>query len=230
MKKIIQSISIFIITSFTITLYSCSDDPVNSGTTYYTINSISGTVNGLDSSIRELRAVLLPNDSTSITIASQNIGSNNSFNLNLPAPPSNAIYDIDLLYSYLNPILISDHDANANLLVFHMFDAASTLRGYLTKDNRTTTLNFPGYFRINIIYCDRNVNISGFQRRIVNNDTSDVTYNLAFTTGYNVFFSRIKTTRVNYQDIEVLSSEPAGAVWHYESLQDAANRKNINPF
>lgn len=228
MKKPVRVLQILITVLLISNLISCSDDNTtgSGSTTYYTITSVDGTINGMSPDVRNLRAVVLT-DTTFHTINSQTIGSNNTMSINLPAPSAGELIDIDYFFLNVttNNVNISDHNALVNFLSFHMLDSNGILKGFLNKDNRTTVpINQSGFTRLGIIYSDRNLNLSGKSIAIAGGDTNVINYNTSLTTGWNVTTQTIIASRTNYTESNITGGEVIGMSWYYENL--TANKLN----
>lgn len=213
-SKVITTIFIFLLS-----LNSCSDNPTNNDVTYNLINSLSGTITGLPSDSRIIKAVV-SNPQLDYMIASDTIGSDSAMNINLTIPPAGSLIDISdfLIQNSVTSLNISDYYARVNVLQMNAYDTANILSGSLSKLNYNPN-DSAAPFRISVsaFYCDRPLNISGTNKMITGSDTIVVIYGAAFGTGWNVTTLRTRVVRTHYIEYEYFNGEALGAKWYFDS-------------
>jgi len=204
-------------------IISCSsDDSGNNGnnTNPNLVTSIGGTVNNLPSDSKLLRSEVIK-DTNVFVSGSTTAGNDNSFNINLTAPPNEYLVSIFDLF----PFPISDLNADASssiamgaYLVNTSYNQnTGNISGHINKSNREFSISnaVVGDFAVLYLYSNSTENFNGTSTRILNSDTIKYNANISLGTGYNKITSKIIAKRTGFTEISFTSGEESGGSWYF---------------
>lgn len=208
-KLIIQLLPIFLLS-----IYSCSDSPVEAPQVSYNIvTSVSGEILNLPSNAGLIKG-FVKYSSDSLFIDSRIIDSTNYLNLNLNSVPDKYLLGMDYFFRSDSNIIISDTNAKVNKLDINGYDL--NFDSYVCNIYRVSELTNPsGNILIKYYYCNKNVSIKGRKKFVfAENDSAVIYYNVNFGIGWNILVEKEEIISKNYTEIKINNGNDAGSKWY----------------
>ncbi len=225
LKKICQSVTLLIFV-FTIFYFAgCSNDTVNTVTPPENTPFLSGTIINYPGGSTIVKAMLfggIPADS--FTAGTDTVDNTAMLSMNVTTPPANFLDTISTS-GLPSGIVISDTTARVTTLAYlSVYGFSNNFIANLQKRNFPDTV-VTGSAITYYLYSSKAFSITGTDTNNTISDTTVITYNINFTSGWNAYSLKVLEKRPNFTRAEFSNGEVSGSSWYYMGIPSSDFRK-----